>query len=62
MQMEVADKALLTRPVTMTATFEGKKEAIAALEAAALVKFGYDGTKPILKDDPAAAAKAAKKK
>jgi ferric-dicitrate binding protein FerR (iron transport regulator) len=60
--MEVKDEALLARPVTMTADFAGKKEAIAALEAAAMVKFGYEGTsaKPVLKDDPAAAAKAAK--
>jgi ferric-dicitrate binding protein FerR (iron transport regulator) len=60
---DVPDKALLDRPVTMEGTLGGSnKEAIKALEAAAFVKFTYEGTnpKPILKDDPAAAAKAAK--
>ena len=52
--MEVTDKALLSRPVTMTADLAGKKEAIAALETAAGVKFGYEGTsaKPVLRDNP----------
>lgn len=62
LNMEVADKALLDRPVSMTAEFDSKQKAIDALQAAAFVKFGYDGTKPMLRDDPAAAAKAAKKK
>lgn len=62
---DVPDKALLDRVVTMEGTLGGSnKEAIAALEKAAFVKFTYQGTdpKPILKDDPAAAAKAAAKK
>jgi ferric-dicitrate binding protein FerR (iron transport regulator) len=60
---DVPDKALLERMVTMEGTLGGSnKEAIAALEKAAFVKFTYEGTnpKPILKDDPAAAARAAK--
>jgi ferric-dicitrate binding protein FerR (iron transport regulator) len=62
---EVKDQALLDRPVTMEGTLGGSnKDAIAALEAAAFVKFTYEGTnpRPVLKDDPAAAAKAAKMK
>lgn len=58
--MEAADPALLTRPVTMDAQLDSKQKAIDALAASAHVKFGYDGNKPILRDDPAAAAKAAK--
>jgi ferric-dicitrate binding protein FerR (iron transport regulator) len=58
--MEAADPALLTRPVTMDAQLDSKQKAIDALAASAFVKFGYDGNKPILRDDPAAAAKAAK--
>ena len=61
-KIDVKDQTLLARPVNMEATLAGKKEAIAALEQSAHVKFTYDGTTPILKDDPAAAAKAAKKK
>lgn len=59
-----ADKALLDRPVTMTAGLESKSDAIKALEASAFVKFAYEGAsaKPVLRDDPAAAAKAAKAK
>lgn len=60
--LEVADKALLTRPVTMEAALDSKQKAISALEESAAVKFSYDGSKPILKDNPAAAAKAAAKK
>jgi ferric-dicitrate binding protein FerR (iron transport regulator) len=57
-----ADKSLLDRPVTMTAGLDSKSDAIKALEASAFVKFTYEGTnpKPVLRDDPAAAAKAAK--
>ncbi len=58
--MEVADPALLTRPVTMDAQLDSKQKAIDALAASAFVKFGYNDSKPILRDDPAAAAKAAK--
>lgn len=57
-----AGDALLTRRVTMEADLESKQKAINALEASAFVKFGYDGSTPMLRDDPAAAAKAAKKK
>ena len=60
--IEVKDEALLSRPVEMEAPLDSKLKAITALEQSAYVKFTYDGTKPILKDDPAAAAKAAKKK
>jgi ferric-dicitrate binding protein FerR (iron transport regulator) len=60
---DVPDKALLDRPVTMEGALGGSnKEAVQALEKSAFVKFTYEGTnpKPILKDDPAAAARAAK--
>jgi ferric-dicitrate binding protein FerR (iron transport regulator) len=60
--LEVADKALLSRPVTMEAALDSKQKAISALEESAFVKFAYDNNKPTLKDNPAAAAKAAKKK
>ncbi|MEA3244657.1 MAG: FecR domain-containing protein [Gemmatimonadota bacterium] len=60
--MKVADDAMLTRPVTMEADLDSKQKAIDALQAAAFVKFGYDGSTPMLRDDPAAAAKAAKAK
>jgi ferric-dicitrate binding protein FerR (iron transport regulator) len=60
--MKVADDALLTRPVTMEADLDSKQKAIDALQASAYVKFGYDGSTPILRDDPAAAARAAKAK
>ena len=58
--MEVSDSALLARPVTMEASLESKQKAIDALEKAIFVKFAYSGTTPTLKDDPAAAAKAAR--
>ena len=60
MTIEVKDKSLLTRAVTMEAALDSKLKAIAALEASAFVKFAYDGQSPVLRDDPAAAAKAAK--
>ncbi|MCC7195885.1 MAG: FecR domain-containing protein [Gemmatimonadaceae bacterium] len=62
LNLKVADDALLTRSVTMEADLDSKQKAIDALQAAAFVKFGYDGSTPILRDDPAAAAKAAKAK
>ena len=60
MTIDVKDKSLLTRRVTMEAALDSKLKAIAALEASAFVKFAYDGQAPVLRDDPAAAAKAAK--
>ena len=62
MTLQVTDEALLARPVTMEADLDSKQKAITALEASAFVKFSYDGSKQILKDNPAAAAKAAAKK
>lgn len=59
--MTVTDDALLSRPVSMEAQLDSKQNALDGLQASAFVKFGYDGTKPILRDDPAAAAKAKKK-
>jgi hypothetical protein len=46
----------------MEAALDSKQKAISALEESAFVKFAYDNNKPTLKDNPAAAAKAAKKK
>jgi len=60
MNLEVTDQALLARPVTMEAALDSKQKAINALEESAFVKFAYDGNKPMLRDNPAAAAKAAK--
>ncbi|MCX5754743.1 MAG: FecR domain-containing protein [Gemmatimonadetes bacterium] len=62
MKLTVKDEALLSRPVEMEAQLDSKQKAIAALEQSAHVKFTYDGSTPILKDDPAAAAKGAAKK
>ena len=62
MNLQVKDDALLSRPVTMEAQLDSKQKAITALEASAMVKFGYDGNTPTLKDNPAAPAKTAKKK
>jgi ferric-dicitrate binding protein FerR (iron transport regulator) len=57
------DSSLLTRPVTMSVALESKKDAIAALEESANVKFSYDkDSKPVLQDAPPKAAKAAGKK
>jgi ferric-dicitrate binding protein FerR (iron transport regulator) len=60
------DSSLLTRPVTLSVALGSNKEAIAALEESAHVKFTYDkDSKPVLVDAPAGkagkpAAKAAK--
>lgn len=50
-----AEDALLTRPVTLEANLDSKQKAIDALEASANVKFGYDGSQPVLRDNPAKA-------
>ena len=48
MELNVKDKELLTRPVTMTATIAESGKMIDSLQAAAKVKFGYDGGRMIL--------------
>lgn len=48
MELNVKDKELLTRPVTMTATIAESGGMIDSLQAAAKVKFGYDGGRMIL--------------
>jgi ferric-dicitrate binding protein FerR (iron transport regulator) len=54
------DTSLYTRPVTMSVALESKKDAIAALEESASVKFTYDkDSKPVLQDAPPKPAKAA---
>ena len=50
MELNVKDKALLTRPVTLSATIAESGKMIDALTAAAQVKFGYDGGRMILTD------------
>lgn len=55
------DTSLYSRPVTMAVALESKKDAIAALEESAKVKFTYDkDSKPVLQDAPAQPAKAEK--
>lgn len=55
------DTALYSRPVTMSVALESKKDAIAALEESANVKFSYDkDSKPVLVDAPKGAKPAAK--
>jgi ferric-dicitrate binding protein FerR (iron transport regulator) len=57
------DTTLWTRPVTMSVALESKKDAIAALESSANVKFSYDkDSKPVLADAPPKPEKAAGKK
>lgn len=56
------DTSLYSRPVTMSVALESKKDAIAALEESANVKFSYDkDSKPVLVDAPPKPAKAAAK-
>jgi ferric-dicitrate binding protein FerR (iron transport regulator) len=55
------DTSLYSRPVTMAVALESSKEAIAALEESASVKFTYDKySKPVLQDAPPKPAKPAK--
>ena len=57
------DTSLYSRPVTMSVELQSSKDAIAALEQSANVKFTYDkDSKPVLEDAPAKAAAPAKKK
>lgn len=48
MELNVKDKELLSRPVTMTATIAESGKMIDSLQAAANVKFGYDGGRMVL--------------
>ncbi|MBI3567774.1 MAG: FecR domain-containing protein [Gemmatimonadetes bacterium] len=48
--IDVRDKDLLERPVSVTAPLTSTKEIIAALEKGANAKFGFDGQTPILRD------------
>ena len=55
------DTSLYSRPVTMAVALDSKKDAIAALEQSASVKFTYDkDSKPVLQDAPKKAEKPAK--
>ena len=55
------DTSLYSRPVTMAVALDSKKDAIAALEQSASVKFTYDkDSKPVLQDAPKKAGKPAK--
>ncbi|MGH7656377.1 MAG: FecR domain-containing protein [Gemmatimonadaceae bacterium] len=57
------DTSLYSRPVTMSVELTSSKDAIAALEQSANVKFVYDkDSKPTLEDAPPKAAAPAKKK
>jgi ferric-dicitrate binding protein FerR (iron transport regulator) len=50
MELNVKDKALLDRPVTMKSTIAESGQMIDSLQAAAKVKFGYEGGRMILTD------------
>ncbi len=52
------DTSLMSRPVTLSAGLESSKDAIAALEKGANLKYTFEGQQPVLKD--AGAAPAAK--
>ncbi len=55
------DTSLLMRKVTMSVALESKKDAIAALEESAKVRFSYDkDSKPVLSGAPAGSKPAAK--
>jgi ferric-dicitrate binding protein FerR (iron transport regulator) len=56
------DSTILQRPITMTASLESSKDAIAALEASGKVKVGFEGLAMVIKDGTAAAAAPAKGK
>lgn len=64
LKIDLTDEALLNRTITMEASLESKQKVIDALEKAAFVKFAYVGASstPTLRDDPAAAARAARMK
>lgn len=49
-ELTVKDKALLTRPITMTATITESGKMIDSLQAAGKVKFGYEGGRRVLTD------------
>ncbi len=49
-ELTVKDKALLTRPITMTATIAESGKMIDSLQAAGKVKFGYEGGRRVLTD------------
>jgi transmembrane sensor len=54
------DTSLFSRPVTMSVALGSNKDAIAALEQSASVKFSYDkDSRPVLQDAPPKPAKAA---
>jgi ferric-dicitrate binding protein FerR (iron transport regulator) len=50
MDLKVPDQALLTRPVTMRSKLSSSREAIAALESSAHLKFGYEDKAMVLRD------------
>jgi ferric-dicitrate binding protein FerR (iron transport regulator) len=52
MEMKLADPSLGARPVTMTAPLESSRTAIAELEKAANVQFGYEGKTMMLSAKP----------
>jgi len=56
--LTVSDPALLDRRVTMSAGIDSSRDAIAALESSAGLKFGYKGKDMILRDTADAAADA----
>ena len=52
MEIKLADPSLGARPVTMTAPLESSRTAIAELEKAANVQFGYEGKTMVLSAKP----------
>ena len=53
-ELVVRDSALLTRPVTVKASLESSRDAIAALEKSGRLAFGYEGKTMVLRDAGAA--------
>jgi transmembrane sensor len=56
-ELQVRDSSLLTRPVSASASLESSREAIAAIEKSANLKFDYEGKTMVLRDAAAPAPK-----
>ena len=61
LELKVADSALLNRPVTVNASLESSRDAIAALEKTGKLTFGYDADRKMVLSDAAAAGRTTKR-
>ena len=61
LELYLKDTTLAARPVSLNASLDSPKEAIASLEQGGNLKFGYEGKTMILTDAPPAAAKGVAK-